>query len=96
MKIFHLSASSIPWEEKMTRFFQQLETSGRVWHPPCHERMETTTKEAAVKKTFLLLFILAGTTLALSGCGPWGSWGGHGHNHGQNHAHYPGCGHPGY
>jgi hypothetical protein len=96
MEIFHLSGSSILRSAKNHPFFSQLQAGGRVWHSPCHERMAATTKEAAMKKTFLLLFILAGMTLTLSGCGPWGCWGGHGHNHGQNHAHYPGCGHPGY
>lgn len=49
-----------------------------------------------MKKTLLLLIILAGTTLTLSGCSPWGCWGGHGHNHDQNHVHHSGCGHSGY
>ena len=40
--------------------------------------------------TVLLLVLLAGSALALSGCGHYGHRGGHGHNH------YRGCGHSGY
>lgn len=51
-------------------------------------------------KTVLLLIVLVGTLLLLSGCGPWGHWGGHGHNHSTNnnttHSHFRGCGHSGY
>ena len=44
-------------------------------------------------KTFvavLSLVLLAGSALALSGCGHYGHWGGYGHSH------YRGCGHSGY
>jgi hypothetical protein len=51
-----------------------------------------------MKKMILLLFVLVGAALALSGCGHWGCWNGDGHSHGQgqSHSHYAGCGHSGY
>lgn len=45
-----------------------------------------------MKKTFLLILVLAGMALTLSGCGHWGHWGGYG----DGHSHYRGCGHPDY
>ena len=52
-------------------------------------------------KTILLLIVLAGSLFLLSGCGPWGHWGGHGHGHTSSntdnpHTHYRGCGHSRY
>ncbi|SHJ48685.1 hypothetical protein SAMN02745165_02466 [Malonomonas rubra DSM 5091] len=49
-------------------------------------------------KTVLLLTVLVGSLFLLSGCGPWGHWGGHGHgnsssNADNSHTHYRGCGH---
>lgn len=49
-----------------------------------------------MKKMILLLFVLVGAALILSGCGHWGCWDGHNHGKGQSHSHYAGCGHPGY
>lgn len=49
-----------------------------------------------MRKTILLLLLLVGAALTLSGCGHWGCWDGHSHGQGQAHSHYPGCGHAGY
>lgn len=49
-----------------------------------------------MKKMILLLVVLVGATLILSGCGNWGCWGEHSHGQSQTHSHSSGCGHPGY
>lgn len=50
-----------------------------------------------MKKMIILLVVLVGATLTLSGCGHWGCGNESGHNHrGQSHNHYTGCGHSGY
>lgn len=49
-----------------------------------------------MKKRIVLLIALTCATLFLSGCGHRGYWGGHGHSHNSDHAHYAGCGHRGY
>jgi len=51
-----------------------------------------------MKKMTLLLVVLVGAALTLSGCGHWGCWDGDGHTHGQGqtHSHCAGCGHLGY
>lgn len=49
-----------------------------------------------MRKTILILLLLVGAALTLSGCGHWGCWGGHNHTNHPNHTHYPGCGHAGY
>jgi hypothetical protein len=60
-------------------------------------------KELKMIKTVILVVVLAGSVLLLSGCGNWGSCGGYGHNghnststNNQNHTHYQDCGHSGY